>query len=114
MYRMLNNYEKFLWSLGRQEPFLVQWTLMLAGRFPKAVVGEALSLVQKQHPLLNSTITSIPTLQYTPIKEPIRLTFHRRQDDASWEKYALKAVNKSLPLSEQETFLTVDCVEGGG
>lgn len=110
MRKKLSPYESILWLMGRYEPFLIQWTLMLSGDIKQQHVEQALHLVQQQHPLLNCTINAVPPFEFSAINKPIRLTLHPREHDSSWEKIALQAVSKPLPLSADETFLTVDWV----
>lgn len=113
MNRRLNKYESLLWLMGRDEPWLIQWTLILSGKINKADVEQALKLVQSQHPLLNHAISPSKPFEFIPITTPIRLTIHPLKDENTWRTYAEEILGKVLPLSEHEPFLTLDWVTDG-
>jgi NRPS condensation-like uncharacterized protein len=113
MQRKLDNYEAFLWQLGRDEPWLLQWNLAVEGEIKQeSYVERALLLLQKQHPILNSTITTTPPFVFKPTSKPIRLRVHNRANNKSWHKHSLRALEKTMPLSPDETIFIVDWVKG--
>ena len=112
MRRLLNQYESFIWMLGREEPFLVQWTLMLSGHIEHPAITRALKLLQRQHPLLNSTVTQQAPFEYQPIHNDIKLRVHHRKNDTSWQQHTVAALNQVWPVNEEDTFLVVDWVQG--
>lgn len=112
MNKKLNNYQTWLWLMGRDQPFIIQWTVTVSGQIEKHQIEAALILLQRQHPLLNCTITAKQPFEFKSIHNPIRVRQHARENDQTWEKYALQALSQSLPLSEEETFFIVDWVAG--
>lgn len=112
MLRLLNSYESFFWLLGREEPFLIQYTLAITGTLDEKWVTQALALLQQQHPLLNCSVTVERPFALKPTTLPVPLYLQDRTDDDDWRRQAIKALEQPLPAAGDETFLRVDWLRG--
>src|SRR5258708_24571141 len=112
MKHKLNSYDSFFWLLGRKEPFIIQYTIRLEGSLQKKFMVQALQLLQRQHPILQHTVSKQRPFAVTATRKPIPLFVHRRRQQNSFEKIAQAALEKPMPLRPGETILRVDWVRG--
>lgn len=108
----LNSYESFFWLMGRKEPFIIQYTLILQGDLQEKFMLQALQLLQRQHPILQHTISRQRPFAFKATRKPIPLFVHPREAPNSFEEFARLALEKPMPLQPDDTILRVDWVRG--
>ena len=112
MTHKLNSYDSVFWLLGRKEPFIIQYTLRLEGSLQKKFMVQALQLLQRQHPILQHTVSKQRPFTVSATRKPIPLFIHPRKQPNSFEKVAQAALEKPMPLGPGDTILRVDWVRG--
>lgn len=108
----LNSYDSFFWLLGRKEPFIIQYSIRLEGTLQKKFMVQALQLLQRQHPILQHTVTKQRPFAFKATRKPIPLFIHPRKQPDSSEKIASAALKTPMPLRSGDTVLRVDWVRG--
>jgi NRPS condensation-like uncharacterized protein len=112
MTHKLNSYDSFFWLLGRQHPFIIQYSIRLEGSLQKAFMVQALQLLQRQHPILQHTVTKHRPFVFKATRKPIPLFIHPRKQPDNVEKVASAALRKPMPLGPGDPVLRVDWVRG--
>ena len=112
MTHQLSSYESFFWLLGRKEPFIIQYTIGLQGSLQRKFMVQALHLLQRQHPVLQHTVSKQRPFEFKATRQPIPLFIHPRKQQDSFEKIAQGALEKPMPLRAGDTILRVDWVRG--
>lgn len=110
--RKLTAREKFLWLLGREEPFIIQWTAKLTGYLTPESLRKALDFIQILHPILNTKIILKEDYYFSPNLQPIKLRCHHRQNQTTWEKIAIDVLSNPLPYQSNEHIFALDWVKG--
>jgi NRPS condensation-like uncharacterized protein len=112
MTHKLNSYDSFFWLLGRQHPFIIQYSMRLEGSLQEKFMVQALQLLQQQHPILQHTVTKQRPFLFKATRKPIPLFIHPRGQPDSVEKIASAALKKPMPLRAGDPVLRVDWVRG--